>query len=928
MKHKLILSALIPALALAYGISLSACGGNEWGEDEPADTLVEPTNAVSNFVADPTDYDSLVQEDVTTLRFHYHRSDDDGTRGCYRLWQIWAWDMTNGGSGAAYTFDTYDQFGVFIDIPLSSVCGSYDPGEIGFIVAITSSWTKDPDGDRSITLEYQTLGGIQDVWLKSGSSKIYPSMLNALKSSIKYARLYNEKKVQVFFSPLNADSFKTYKPRFSVKLNGEDYTNFSVSSYDRDLVGAVIKFKQKMKLNDTVEISYYFDADWTDTSTVVFTYYFDSAEFVKNYTYDGDDLGATLDSETNPTKTTFKVWAPTSSKMMLNLYNTGNYLLETTPTSTYEMTLGTKGVWEYVVNANLSGKYYTYTVTNTLGTNETVDPYAQSAGLNGKRGMIVNWNDVNKLVTGWDNDTRPNYGTNGTDASIYEIHVRDMTINPNSGVSEANRGKFLGLTEKGTTYTSDGVTVSTGLDHLQELGITHVQIQPFYDFNSVDENNVSSSMSTNNYNWGYDPQNYNCLEGSYSSNPSDGYARIKECKQMVMALHSAGIGINMDVVYNHTGSTLGSNFSFLVPYYYYRTSSGGEYSNGSGCGNEVATNRIMANRFIRQSCQMWIKEYHLSGFRFDLMGLMDNQTMIDIYQDCYALYDKIMIYGEPWTGGSSLLNSGNIADNLVNQQTVKSSLSQSYFCGAGIYVGAFNDTIRNAIRGDNGPSVGWVQGASSNASSMLAGLKGTFSGSGVEANIEPQQVLNYVSCHDNYTLYDQLIQTASSSYKQAYNQAETIIFTAQGVPFMQEGEDFMRSKAYTVDGVKKYSGNSYNVGDFINNMDYSLKITNASTFQYFKDLIALRKAHSALSLSTRAEINSAMKECKNYSRYISVKLETNAENLWILHGASTATVELDGTYEVLLSSNFGHAVGSNLTSINLQYSESVILLKK
>ena len=246
-----------------------------------------------------------------------------------------------------------------------------------------------------------------------------------------------------------------------------------------------------------------------------------------------------------------------------------------------------------------------------------VDPYAKSAGINGIRGMVVNFTKLNKEINGWDNDIRPNYGENGTDASIYEIHVRDMTIDPDSGVTKEKRGTFAGLAEKGTYYTSsNGVKVSTGLEHLKELGVTHVQILPLYDYNSVEERSVSTEMSmevkNSNYNWGYDPLNYNCLEGSYSTNPYDGFVRIKEFKEMVMAMHSYGINVIMDVVYNHTARSFDSNFHYLVPYYYHRSTTNGDLYNGSGCGNEVASDRSMVNKFVVDSTKFWLDEYHLS----------------------------------------------------------------------------------------------------------------------------------------------------------------------------------------------------------------------------------------------------------------------------------------------------------------------------
>ena len=290
-----------------------------------------------------------------------------------------------------------------------------------------------------------------------------------------------------------------------------------------------------------------------------------------------------------------------------------------------------------------------------------------------------------------------------------------------------------------------------------------MQLQPIYDYSSVDETRSGNEMSRDNYNWGYDPLNYNVLEGSYSTDPYDGYNRILEFKKMVMAMHEAGISINMDVVYNHTSSSENSNLNLLVPYYYYRTKANGAFYNGSGCGNELASERYMVNKFFRESCRFWIEEYHLSGFRFDLMGLIDNQTMIDIYNDCQDLDPHIMIYGEPWTGGSSKLKAGISESALTEQTTVQESLAQDFFCGRGVLVGAFNDVIRNAIRGGNNPGKGYVQGSSSDASLIAMCLAGKFSDGTVKTQaIDPGQVLNYVSCHDNYTLYDQLAQTMNA----------------------------------------------------------------------------------------------------------------------------------------------------------------------
>lgn len=930
MKKKFISLLILPLL---FGLTtfVSGCNSN-YGPDEPFEQLVPPNDedVVSNFQKDDTDYDSLVEEATDTIRFHYHRKDDGAnTRSPYVGWQIWAWDITNGGAGDAYTFTHYDDYGVFVDIPIATITGGKEAKTLGYIVR-TEDWSKDPDGDRSFDVVPTSLGGIMHIYSYSGSSDVFYNRDDSLKSRLSTVFLEDKNTVNVFFIPFRKE-FVPYNARLGVTFNGEKYTNYTVGKYDTKKKSVVLTFKDDILLTDLVKVSYKFDKNWTDVKDVMITSYFDSKEFTDMYTYTGNDLGATFDNPTNPTKTTFKVWAPTSNSMTLMLYRTGDYINDKTPLREVEMTLGEKGVWSTTVNEDLDGVYYTYKVTNIKGTNEATDPYAKTAGLNGKRGMVINFDKVNQELLF--DPTWPSYGENGTDASIYEMHVRDMTINPNAGVSEANRGRFLGLTEKGTTYTKGDVTVTTGLDHLKELGVTHVQILPMYDYNSVDETDVSSTMRDINYNWGYDPQNYNCLEGSYSTNPADGYSRVKEFKKMVTALHEAGININMDVVYNHTGSTEGSNFSLLVPYYYYRTKTSGVYYNGSGCGNEVASERFMVNKFIRESCKFWVEEYGIAGFRFDLMGLLDNQTMIDVYNDCKDPEGKFMLYGEPWTGGTSKLSGGVDANKLTSQKTVQESLAQDFFTKQGNYVGAFNDVIRNAIRGDNAPGQGWVSGATYNVNAVANSLTGIFATTNDKTkNIEPRQVIQYVSCHDNYTLYDQLIQqTAKNNFFNRYTQAETLVFTAQGVPFMQEGEDFMRSKNYEVDGETVYHHNSYNVGDHINDMDYELKVDNLDTFNYFKKLIEVRKEHDGLSLPTRADVTKYMSKpvvSKNIISYTIDMSSDGGETLLVYHAGTQGKVTLpEGNYEVIISNEVTRTETTISAELSLKGNESIVLRK-
>ncbi len=911
---------LLLAVMMLLTLILGGCKKEDEGPDDVPISLEPAGDVISRYSKDDTDYASKPLEDTKIVRLHYRRNDDTGNnREVYQPWNVWAWDMANGGNGAAYQFTGYDDYGVYADLDLNVISEGKGTDLVGFIVR-TDNWSKDPDGDRSIEVEPQSNGGVQNVYVRTQEATVFDTEENACKSIISYAMLRNSNTISAYFKPIRAD-FKSYRPRFGIKINGEEYKDFTMEEFDDSLKMANLTLKRELNINDVVTVSYRFDNSWINEVDLMLTNYFDTEEFNEKYTYTGDDLGVTFDKENNPGATTFKVWAPTSTAMVLNIYDTGDYMTDKTPLATYDMSMGEKGVYSYTVNEDLDGKYYTYTVTNSKGTNEVVDPYARSAGINGRRGMVVNFTRLNGSIDGWSSDVRPFEG-NAVDASIYEIHVRDMTISPTSGVEEKYRGRFLGLAQTGTTYTENGVTVTTGLDHMKELGITHVQIQPFYDYSSVDETRVSSFMSDDNYNWGYDPLNYNVLEGSYSTDPYDGYNRIREFKEMVMAMHKAGLSINMDVVYNHTSASENSNFNLLVPYYYYRTKANGTFYNGSGCGNEMASDRFMVNKFFRESCQFWIDEYHLSGFRFDLMGLIDNQTMIDIYNDCRYIYPQIMIYGEPWTGGATKLKAGTSASNLKGQTTVQRSLGQDFFCGDNVLVGAFNDVIRNAVRGENNPAKGYVQGDNSNTSVITLGIQGQFSRDTIQgANINPNQVLNYVACHDNYTLYDQLVQTMKPErLPMAYTQADSIIFLAEGVPFIQEGEDFMRSKRYSDTG--KYEGNSYNVGDFINVMDYSLKVQHNDIFKKTRELIRFRKNTPEFRLASRDEIRNQVKIITAANGNI----EYDINDYKIIHSIIGHKVELDGTYEIVYS-NVRSSYGTVSGTVSAGTNESLVLKK-
>lgn len=926
--------------SIAVAITLVGCSKKApkeedgWGEDETGEELVMPTG-VTTYQLDDTDYDSLAEAPTDTIRIFYRRSDATNDYSNYHGWRIWAWDR-NGGNGWWHEFSKYNAYGVICEIPVSEVAANHTSiSNLGMVITNceTDNWEgryqKEPNCDLLADVAATNPGGIQRLYTKYNSESVFYTQDSVFMSTMEYAKFTDMKTIRPIFLTGKED-FKLYKKRFTILKNDEQVDNFTIEDFKSTKSGgsyqvaANLVFTTEFSIYDTVTVKYRIAEDFNPTVVANLVGIYDSQDFIDKYSYHGTDLGATLDNEVNPTKTTFKVWSPVSRSITLNIYNSGDYESELEPANTYTMTLGDKGVWSYVVNQDLTNKYYTYTVTNSAGTNEVVDPYAKSCGVNGRRGMVVNFTKINSGLSGWSTDERFNYGAT-TEASIYEMHIRDMTINPNSGVSASHRGKYLGLTETGTTYTKEDTTVKTGLDHLKELGINHVQIQPTYDYSSVDERNVPADMSKDNYNWGYDPLNYNCLEGSYSTDPYDGEVRIKEFKQMIMALHNNGINAIMDVVYNHTSSFTDSNFEKLVPLYYHRAKGSGVAYNGSGCGNEMATDRFMVNKFVRESCKFFVEEYHLSGFRFDLMGLIDNQTMIDVYNDCKVLDNKILVFGEPWTGGTTKLSNGTNASNLKNQQTVQNSLAQSYFVGNGVLVGAFSDGFRNNARGDNGPGVGYVQGQSANGSALIPGIKGLFNGN--QTNVEPQQVINYVSCHDNYTLYDQLIQTIKDGrdFDHAYSQAEALVFLSQGIPFLQEGEEFLRSKAYIEGEEVKYSGNSYNVGDFINNMDYELKADNEEMFDYFKQLIAFRKEMGIFSFATRSEINQKLTSVSCNNGLISYDIVNGEDSYRVYHSCNSVTgLDLGGSYEMLFT-NDSFVIGANYSTLNLGTNCTVVL---
>lgn len=555
---------------------------------------------------------------------------------------------------------------------------------------------------------------------------------------------------------------------------------------------------------------------------------FNHIDFSEYPAYTGNDLGFFW----TPEKTTVKIWAPTAQIVELRFYKNG-----TGGEAFYKTNLqkNEQGVWTTVLNGDYDGKFYTIKVNDGNWLNEVPDIYARCVGVNGLRGMIYNPEATNPV--NWEQDKGPRYKS-FTEAIIYEAHVRDFSIAENSGIE--NRGTFLGFTEA-ETKSPEGL--KTGLDHLKELRITHVHLMPVNDFVTVDEEHPSEK-----YNWGYDPQHYNALEGSYSSDVYDGRKRIAEFKQLVKTLHDNGIGVILDVVFNHTYYAKESVFNQTVPGYFYRQKEDGSFSNASGCGNEIASEREMVRKYIIDSLKYWKEEFHIDGFRFDLMGILDIKTMQDIRLAMNETDSGIFLYGEGWAADYSPMPE--------KDRAVKDNLP----CLSGI--AGFNDDFRDVLKGGHGDkkAKGFVSGLTMREEIVKLGIVGAIEHPQLSFDYidslqsawakEPEQCINYVWCHDNYTLWDKLKlslpKADDEELRKRVKLAAAIILTSQGVPFLCSGADFCRTK--------KGDGNSYKSPNSINQIDWSRKNKYLDVFEYIRKLIQLRRNHPAFRMSNAENI--------------------------------------------------------------------------
>ena len=589
-------------------------------------------------------------------------------------------------------------------------------------------------------------------------------------------------------------------------------------------------------------------------------------------------------------KTQFAVWAPDADAAQLRLYNTAE---DAEAFKTVNMKLGKDGLWKATVKEDVKGALYTFQVKkNGQWLEETAGIAAKAVGVNGWRGAVVDWDETDP--EGWAEDKSPKIAP--SDIIVYEMHHRDFSIHQTSGVT--NKGKYLALTEEGAK-NPDGL--ATGIDHLKEIGVTYVQLLPSTDFITVDE----THLENNQYNWGYDPFNYNAVEGSYSTDPYNPVTRIKEFKQMVQALHSAGFRVILDVVYNHTTDASKTGFQRTMPGYFYRMREDGTFFDGSGCGNETASEQAMFQKYMIESLEWWMKEYHIDGFRFDLMAIHDIETMNIISKRLHEIDPDVVIYGEGWAAQAPAFPAEEIALKANTYKLDK--------------VGAFSDNIRDAVRGPLGcENAGFMDGVPGNKANVEFGIVGGIEHPQVTVEpwtINPLQHVSYVSCHDDHCLRDRLEEATKASEKDRLKMvklAQTAMYTSQGIPFIFNGEELYRHKQ----GVK----NSYNKPDSINAIDWTYKTKYKDLVDYYAALAAIRHAHPGFCLGDAALVREKLEfiqvndPCVVAFRISGLEGIDSAKSLTVLLNGSKKAVSVNipkGKYVVLAQDGQADVDGLN-----------------
>ncbi|MDA2187328.1 type I pullulanase [Bacillus cereus] len=789
---------------------------------------------------------------TTEIIIHYKEK-----LGNTKDWNLWLWGEN--ANGTSYEFTGEDEFGKYAKIKID---GDYN--RVGFIVR-TNEWEKD-GGDRWIE---NIKDGRAEVWILSGDEKVYNSKPSS-DLSIQKATIDSFHEITVTTNvPFHIKEKKIEIEGIKIK----NITPYDINSGDiTNKVKIITEKKIDLKQTYKVKIENLADTN-TEIGKVI-----RSEEFDNLFYYGGNDLGNTY----TPQHTKFRLWAPTASEAKLVTYKNWNDKIG----AEINMQQGEKGTWTAELKGNQKGLFYTYKVKIGDKWTEAVDPYVRAASVNGDKGAVVNLEETNPKK--WKANKKPKF-KNPEDAIIYELHVRDLSIQSESGIKQ--KGKYLGVTEKGTKGPEG---VKTGLDHIKDLGVTHVQFLPIFDYASVNEETLNEPQ----YNWGYDPKNFNVPEGSYSTNPYEPTVRITELKQMVQTLHDNNLRVVMDVVYNHMYNAAESNFHKLVPGYYYRYNEDGTFANGTGVGNDTASERKMMRKFMIDSVTYWAKEYNLDGFRFDLMGIHDYETMNEIRKAVNQIDPSIILHGEGWD-----LNTPLAAELKANQKNAEKMKGIAHF----------NDNIRDGLKGSvfEEKENGFINGKENMEDRIK---KGITAGIDYDTNSstyqDPEQVLTYVEAHDNHTLWDKLELTnpgdSDEVRTQMHKLSSSILLTSQGIPFLHAGQEFMRTK---------YGDhNSYKSPDSINQMDWLRRATFNNEVDYMKGLIELRKKYSAFRMTSAEQIKthvSFIDAPKNTVAYI---IEGNKhEYFTVAHNANREAVEITlpskGPWKVLVD---GKQAGSKL----------------
>lgn len=792
-----------------------------------------------------------------TLKLHYHREDAD-----YAPWDVWLWPA--GGDGAGYPFE--EENGEMV------ATMEVEPGttSVGFIVR-TQDWEKDIDEDQFIDIA-EMLSGTVHIYVESGVEG--------------YTKEYGEDAVTgTKLKTAIYDGNDVVTLTFTGEMNAAQEASLYVTGRQGEVeitgIEGIGDFQYEMKLAKELNVNWSYKVGFEEMEYPLhMPNLYSTEEFEAAYTYPGDDLGAVYSAE----KTSFRVWAPTADEVYLNRYEGGDAVKKDL-IERIAMTADVNGTWVAEVAGDIKGTYYTFMAVTDGHQSEACDPYARTTGANGERAMVIDLAETDP--EGWENDTNPHAGAGINDAVIYELHIRDFSADDSSGMEHT--GKYLAFTENGTT---NGNGSSTGVDYLKNLGITHVHLLPFYDFGSVNE----KVTSVKQYNWGYDPVNYNVPEGSYATDPYHGEVRVAEAKQMVKALHDNGLSVIMDVVYNHVYNASDFCINRLVPGYFSRVNEDGSYSNGSGCGNDTASERSMVRKYIVDSVCYWADEYHIDGFRFDLVGLLDVDTVNEIVSEVHKTHPDVIFYGEGWTLTTTLTKKGCQLATQTN-----SGLTPGF--------AYFNDNIRDGLKGSVfNTETGYVSGASGKEGAMVNSFRAREAWSH-----NPSQIVSYASCHDNMTLYDRLAASRPDASNEDLirmnNLAAAFYMTAQGVPFLQAGEELLRTKVKE-DG--SFDSNSYSSGDEINSIKWDTldDPVYQKVLAYYQGLIAFRKEHSLLRLTGEEEVSDRITAVDGQSdNVLAFQMEGDMEGevaskLFVIFNANTqeTTVNLpDGSWNVYVN---------------------------